>query len=75
MPLSTTFVKQVFRDFTQFMDITDEEKKSNFLETMQNDYTAMLASMKHDPNKVYRKPWYQFVNDFYNMIDEVVSFL
>ena len=53
---STTFVKQVFRDFTQFMDITDEEKKSNFLETMQNDYTAMLASMKHDPNKVYRKP-------------------
>ena len=53
---STTFVKQVFRDFTQFMDITDEEKKSNFLETMQDDYTAMLASMKHDPNKVYRKP-------------------
>ena len=53
---TTTFVRQVFRDFTQFMDITQEEKRANFLETMETDYTAMLASMKHDPNKVYRKP-------------------
>ena len=53
---STTFVRQVFRDFTNFMDITEDEKRTNFLENMENDYTAMLASMKHDPNKVYRKP-------------------
>jgi len=53
---TTTFVRQVFRDFTQFMDISQDEKRANFLETMENDYTAMLASMKHDPNKVYRKP-------------------
>ena len=53
---TTTFVRQVFRVFSQFMDITQDEKRANFLETMETDYTAMLASMKHDPNKVYRKP-------------------
>ena len=57
------------------MDITDEEKKSDFLETMQDDYTAMLASMKHDPNKVYRKPWYEFVYDLYNRIDYALTYL
>ena len=53
---STTFVRQVFRDFTEFMDINEDEKRLSFLKNMETDYTAMLASMKHDPNKVYWKP-------------------
>lgn len=52
----TTFVRQVFKDFSQFMDINEEDKRASFLGKMQEDYTLMLQSMKHDPNKHYWKP-------------------
>ena len=53
---SMTFVRQVFKDFSDFMDLSEDNRKLDFLETMQNDYTLMLQSMKHDPDKHYRKP-------------------
>lgn len=53
---STTFVHQVFKDFSQYMDIQQDEERSDFLTNMQTNYEMMLNSMKHDPNKHYLKP-------------------
>jgi hypothetical protein len=51
-----TFVRQVFKDLANYMDIEEDDEKEIFLENMQNNVKVMTQSITHDPNKYYRKP-------------------
>ena len=53
---STTFVRQIFKDFSNFMDLDDDGSRLTYLNEMRNDYQSMMSSLNHDPDKVYRKP-------------------
>ena len=52
----STFVRQIFKDFSQFMDLEDDSSRLNYLSDMKEDYSSMLASLNHEPDKIYRKP-------------------
>ena len=54
--LGGTFVRQIFKDFINYIDMEDAEDKSNFLNTMRSDYQTMMNSMGYDPDEFYRKP-------------------
>ena len=53
---STTFVRQIFKDFSSYLDIHETAERVDFLQDMQKGYQEMLLSMMHDPDKYYRKP-------------------
>ena len=53
---SSTFVRQIFKDFSNFMDLEDDSSRLNYLSDMKEDYSSMLASLNHEPDKIYRKP-------------------
>ena len=53
---SSTFVRQIFKDFSGFMDLQDDGSRLSYLNNMRSDYQLMLESLNHDPDKVYRKP-------------------
>ena len=38
------------------MDLEDDSSRLNYLSDMKEDYSSMLASLNHEPDKIYRKP-------------------
>ena len=38
------------------MDLDDDGSRLTYLNEMRGDYQSMMASLNHDPDKVYRKP-------------------
>ena len=53
---TSTFVRQMYKDFNQYLDLKSDDSRSDFLHNMEADYKVMMESLFHDPDKYYKKP-------------------
>ena len=53
---TTTFVRQMYKDFSAYLDLQTDNGRSDFLQNMERDYKVMMDSLFHDPDKHYKKP-------------------
>ena len=53
---TSTFVRQMYKDFSAYLDLQTDDSRSEYLQNMERDYNVMMDSLFHDPNKYYKEP-------------------